>query len=146
MDTALPPRISVIVPVHNAHRTLAQCLESLERQTDPGYEVIVGDDQSTDDSREIAKSISERAGFRLVELAVNKGQAVARNEGAKVATGEILAFVDANVVVPDDWLVRYRRLLDELCDVPALLRRGGGLSRVLHRRPAGSSDSEGCRH
>jgi glycosyltransferase involved in cell wall biosynthesis len=112
MDMLLP-RISVIVPVYNAGRTLAQCLESLQRQTDSGYEVIVVDDRSTDDSRDIARSIGEKAGFRLIELEINKGQAVARNQGAKVATGDILAFVDADVVVPDDWLVRYRRLLEE---------------------------------
>lgn len=113
MDTAHLPRISVIVPVFNARRTLAQCLEALQRQTDPGYEVVIVDDHSTDDSREIAKRFVERAGFRLVELSVNKGQAVARNRGAEAATGEILAFVDADVIVPDDWLARHRRLLEE---------------------------------
>jgi len=113
MNTNLPPRISVIVPFHKAQGTLAPCLQSLERQSDPAYEVIIVDDHSPDDSGEIAKAACEKEDFHLIELPVNKGQAVARNEGVKAASGEILAFVDADVVVPDGWLTTYRRLLDE---------------------------------
>lgn len=112
MDTALLPRISVIVPVYNASRTLEQCLESLEQQTDTNYEIVVVDDCSTDGSLEIAEKTCERAGFTLVTLTANKGQAVARNEGARVSKGEILVFVDSDVTVPEDWLAKYRQLLD----------------------------------
>ena len=113
MNTAELPKISVIIPVHNAGRTLKRCLESLEKQSDPNYEVIVVDDGSTDDSRRIAEDICNRSGFRLLSLANNKGQAVARNEGAREATGTILAFVDSDVSVPRDWLEKYRRLLED---------------------------------
>ena len=114
------PRISVIVPVHDSRGTVQRCLESLERQTDPDFEVVVVDDRSTDGSVEIAKGICDRAGFRLVALEVNKGQAVARNEGVRVATGPILAFVDSDVAVPEDWLARYRRLLGAHADVDVI--------------------------
>lgn len=107
------PTISVIVPVYNALGTLQRCLEALARQTDPAFEVIVVDDHSRDRSRELARSLCPGLGFRLVELPANKGQAVARNEGARVAVGELLAFVDADVTVPDHWLATYRRLLAE---------------------------------
>jgi hypothetical protein len=111
MEDARHPKISVIVPVYNALGTLQRCLGALARQTDPNHEVIVVDDRSRDGSLELARSLCAEAGFRLVELPANKGQAVARNEGARVATGALLAFVDADVTVPDDWLSTYRRLL-----------------------------------
>jgi len=110
-------RISVIVPVYNALGTLRACLEALGRQADPDYEVIVVDDRSTDGSRELSRELAGRLSFRLVELPFNKGQAVARNEGARVATGGLVAFVGADVTVPEDWLARYRHLLAAHPDV-----------------------------
>ena len=111
MDLSPQPLISVIVPFYNARATLQLCLESLERQTDPQFQVIAVDDCSTDDSWQIARPICDRAGFRLLRLPFNKGQAVARNAGAQVAEGEILAFMDADVVAPEHWLARYRTLI-----------------------------------
>lgn len=100
-------KISVVVPVHNAERTLKQCLQALKNQTDLNYEVIIIDDCSTDDSPAIARE----SGFKTLSLDANKGQAVARNVGAKESNGQILAFVDSDVIVPSDWLEKYRRLL-----------------------------------
>lgn len=100
-------KISVVVPVYNSARTLRECLQALKNQKDSNYEVIVVNDCSLDDSLEICREFS----FNTLSLADNRGQAVARNEGVKNAAGEIIAFVDSDVVVPPDWLEKYRQLL-----------------------------------
>ncbi|MFC1631923.1 glycosyltransferase [Candidatus Omnitrophota bacterium] len=105
-------KISVIVPVYNSEHTLKQCLQALKEQNDANYEVIVVDDASQDNSQQIAR----KSGFKTLNLPANKGQAVARNAGVKQASGEIIAFVDADVRVPVDWLKKYRQLLVKYTD------------------------------
>lgn len=96
------PRISVVVPVYDVEDYLAACLQSLVRQTYRDLEVVVVDDGSTDGSAEIAERFcaSDRR-VRVVRQA-NAGLGAARNAGAAVATGELLAFADSDdLVVPD---------------------------------------------
>lgn len=87
--------ISVIVPVYNSARYLAQCLTSLAASTVPVHECIVVDDGSTDDSAETARSY----GARVLATGGRSGPAHARNIGAENATGDILFFLDADVCV-----------------------------------------------
>jgi len=94
------PRISVIVPVHNGRLQLPRCLDALRASTYPGFEVIVVDDCSTDNTREII----ERSGARYVRTPRNMGPGGGRNLAANHAEGDILVFVDSDVVVPPDAL------------------------------------------
>ncbi|RME02616.1 MAG: glycosyltransferase [Deltaproteobacteria bacterium] len=96
-----PMTLSIVVPVYNAATTLAACLTALETQLRPGIEVIVVDDGSTDASAEVA----ERFAVRLLRER-HRGDAVARNRGAKEARGKILLFLDADVVIPPGTLDR----------------------------------------
>jgi glycosyltransferase involved in cell wall biosynthesis len=89
------PRFSVVIPAYNAETTLARAIDSVCAQTWPAHEIIVVDDGSRDASAVIARSFGERV--RLVQQP-NRGVSVARNAGAAVATGDWLAFLDA-----DDW-------------------------------------------
>jgi glycosyltransferase involved in cell wall biosynthesis len=89
------PRISVIIGARNAERTLARCLDALLAQATDEIEVIVVDDHSTDGTR----AIVSRYGFKLIELAQHAGVSAARNRGAEAAQGEVLLFVDADVVL-----------------------------------------------
>ena len=88
-------KITVIVPAYNAASTLPQCLAALQNQAD---EIIVVDDCSTDNTREIARD----AGCLVLQTPERGGPAGARNLGALSATGEILFFVDADVVIQRD--------------------------------------------
>lgn len=97
-------RLSVIVPVHNAHDTLADCLAALGRSSRTPNQVIVVDDGSTDDSLEIARAWG--ATLITSPLARPRGAAWARNRGAEQANGEVLVFIDADVVVHADTLER----------------------------------------
>ncbi len=86
---------AAIVPVHNDAGTLSGCLDSiLPEVRSRGWELIVVDDASTDDSARVA----EERGIRVVRLEKNRGVAGARNAGAKATESEILVFVDADIV------------------------------------------------
>ncbi len=88
-------RLSIIVPVYNNPYDLRECLTALKRSAGPGSEIIVVDDASTDET----PAVAARMGVRVLQLAKNSGPAAARNYGARQARGEILFFVDADVVV-----------------------------------------------
>ncbi len=87
------PLISIIVPVYNSERYLASALESVLAQAYKLIEVIVVDDGSTDGSAAIIKAFSGRI---CAIYQTNQGQGVARNRGSELATGSLLAFIDAD--------------------------------------------------
>lgn len=107
------PRLSVVVPVYNDARNLAECLAALRAADIPGCELIVVDDASPDDSADVAR----RAGAMVISLPQNSGPAAARNRGAAAATGEILFFVDADVAVAPDAI---RRVADAFAADPEI--------------------------
>jgi glycosyltransferase involved in cell wall biosynthesis len=94
------PKVSVVVCAYNAARTLPECLRSLGEVNYPDYEVILVDDGSKDNTPEIA------ADFPSIQYVrqTNQGLSVARNVGAEHATGEIIAYTDADCVADADWL------------------------------------------
>ena len=94
------PRLSVIVPVHNGRLQLPRCLEALRTSQFTDFEVIVVDDCSTDNTRQII----ERSGARYLRTPRNMGPGGARNLAARHAHGEILVFVDSDVVVTPETL------------------------------------------
>ena len=89
------PLVSVIIPVYNHGRYLAETLDSVFAQTYSSIEVIVVDDGSTDDSAKIAQTYSS---LRYV-YQTNQGAATARNMGVAASRGEFIAFLDAD----DSW-------------------------------------------
>jgi glycosyltransferase involved in cell wall biosynthesis len=93
-------RLSVIIPVYNSAVELGECLRALKGSDAQAWEVIVVDDASTDGSGEVAT----RLGVRVVRMARNAGPAAARNAGAKLATGEVLVFMDADTEAHTDTL------------------------------------------
>lgn len=96
------PFISVIIPVYNGEKFLPGCLDALASTPYRNYELIVVDDCSTDRSVEI----SREKGARVLQMARQSGPGGARNLGAQEARGEVLFFVDADVVVKPDTLER----------------------------------------
>lgn len=96
--------ISIIVPVYNAERYLYECLDSIKNQKYDDIEVIMVNDGSTDDSRIICEAMSETdSRFKVVNIS-NHGVCYARNIGLKIATGEYIAFVDADDKLDSDFL------------------------------------------
>jgi glycosyltransferase involved in cell wall biosynthesis len=90
-------KISAIIPAFNAERTIARALHSVLAQTRPADEILVIDDGSTDKTAEAVRAFGDRV--RLITQA-NAGASVARNTGIKSASGDWIAFLDAD----DEWL------------------------------------------
>ena len=91
----MSPRFSVIIPAYNSAATLARAIESVRAQSWPAHEIIVVDDGSLDATADVARQFGGTV--RLIQQP-NSGVSVARNAGAAAASGDWLAFLDA-----DDW-------------------------------------------
>jgi hypothetical protein len=89
------PRFSVVIAAYDAEQTLATAIRSVLDQTWPAHELIVVDDGSTDGTLGVARSFGDRV---ICMHQANAGVSAARNAGAERATGDWLAFLDA-----DDW-------------------------------------------
>ncbi|MHA5050515.1 bifunctional glycosyltransferase/CDP-glycerol:glycerophosphate glycerophosphotransferase [Streptomyces sp. SD15] len=103
LELAERPRLSVVVPFQDVEVYLAECLESIARQSFRDFEVILVDDGSTDRSPEIAAEFCARdARFRMIRQE-SHGPGQARNVGLRAMhpEGEFLAFVDGDDVIPE---------------------------------------------
>jgi cellulose synthase/poly-beta-1,6-N-acetylglucosamine synthase-like glycosyltransferase len=102
--------ISVIVPAHNAGQTISECLSSLLAQGEPReqYEVIVVDDGSTDDTRQVV----QRYAVTLLDQP-HEGPAAARNRAVAASEGEIVLFTDADCVADGTWIEEMVRPFQE---------------------------------
>ena len=107
--------ITVIIPVFNCERYLAATIQSALAQTHPPAELIIVDDGSTDDSAAMAQAYTPRV--RYLHQA-NLGPAAARNLGVSQATGDLLAFLDADDLWTPDKLARQMQVLqtDPACE------------------------------
>jgi GT2 family glycosyltransferase len=95
----MPPTISVVIPTFNRSGLLVEAIESVLRQTHPAREIIVIDDGSTDDTPQALARFGPRVTCQRQQ---NSGQAVARNLGIKLASGDFVAFLDSD----DLWVER----------------------------------------
>jgi O-antigen biosynthesis protein len=92
--------VSIIIPCYNAADVVADAIDCALAQTYPAVEVVVVDDASTDDSREVVARYGDRV--RALHLPANRGPAHARNRGVDLADGEWVMFLDAdNLMTPD---------------------------------------------
>lgn len=105
-----PETISVIIPAYNAEAFLAEAVESALSQSFPAHEIIVVDDGSTDRTPEVAKKYNGRIKYVRQE---NAGPACARNRGIRLATGEYVAFLDADDIWKSDKLEEQVRAFRE---------------------------------
>lgn len=110
------PTISVVVPVYNARHSIGDLFEALLRQTDPDFDIFVGDDGSTDGSAAVAENYAV-----VVRSERNRGPAFARNMAARRADGSILLFIDSDCVPQDDWVQQVRRAFRETPGLQVLM-------------------------
>lgn len=105
------PRVSVVVPAHGRHAQTRACVESLLALDYPGgpVEVIVVDDASRPPLAEALDGLP----VRLVRHERSRGPSAARNAGAALASGEVIAFTDNDCVVRPDWLWALVPYLDD---------------------------------
>ena len=100
-----PMRFSVIVAAFNVEPYIADCIESLKRQTYRDFEAIVVDDASTDETLRVARlHAGDDERFLFFEQSENAGQSAARNVGLLHATGDYVLFLDSDDYYRDDAL------------------------------------------
>lgn len=112
-------KVSVIVPIYNSEKYLKRCLDSLIGQTLDDIEIILINDGSTDNSEGIIQEYVEKYKDKIKYISQkNSGQAVARNIGIKVATGEYIAFVDSDdYIEKDTYEILYNKATENKCDI-----------------------------
>jgi glycosyltransferase involved in cell wall biosynthesis len=110
-------KFSVVIPNYNNGATLARAIESILAQTWPAHEIIVIDDGSSDDSAAVAARFGERV--RYIRQA-NAGVSAARNHGARLATGNWLAFLDADDIYLPERLEAHARWIAREPDIDFL--------------------------
>lgn len=109
-------KISVIIPVYNAEKYINRCVDSILGQTLKSIEIILVDDQSTDNTPRICDEYASNNSNIKVVHKENEGPGFARNNGILVAEGEFIAFVDA-----DDYIdpFMYEKMYHEIMKVKA---------------------------
>lgn len=105
--------VSVIIPVFNAERYLAETLDSVISQDYLEKEIIIVDDCSTDSSIDIIRQYQQKVSYiTYYKMNVNSGVALARNKGIQLAKGRYIAFVDSDDVWKNNKLVRQLELFN----------------------------------
>ena len=107
------PLFSVIIPAYNSAAFLPQALDSLLAQTMPGFEAVIVNDGSADNTQTIIDAYCQKdSRFRCIAQA-NAGVSAARNNGLAAATGEYVTFLDADDYYDKDTLAAFAKRIDE---------------------------------
>lgn len=112
-------KVSFVIPAYNEHELIGKCIESINKEIErSGFEaeIVIADNNSTDDTREIA------ARYPRVKVVEEhwKGANRARQTGFKASHGEFIASLDADVIVPSGWLTTAMREMERNSNTVAI--------------------------
>ena len=117
--------ISAVIPAYNVEKYIARAIDSVLAQTCPVYEIVVVDDGSTDKTADVIRSFGDRV---ILIQQKNAGVSAARNAGIEAASGDWIAFLDAD----DEWLPeRIQWQLELFAKNPELMWVSGNYIRCL---------------
>ncbi|MBU8589370.1 glycosyltransferase [Priestia megaterium] len=111
-----PIKVSIIMPTYNKYNQISLSLYGLSKQTfsDSDYEVILVDDASSDKTRDILKEIDVPFKFKYIRMKKNKGRSFVRNIGIKHSEGDVLIFLDGEMLVTPHFIQNhYKHHLQE---------------------------------
>ena len=124
----MPPLVSIIIPVYNAHDYITECIESIINQTHTSIEIIIIDDASTDDSLEIVRSFNDIR-LRIIRNEKNLGLATSVNNAIKISQGAFIARMDADdIAFPQ----RIEKQLSFLLSNPTISILGTAMQSIGH--------------
>lgn len=131
------PWLSILIPVYNVQDYLVECLASVVKQCDVQIEIIVLDDQSTDDSLRILNDFaaSSHHPLKILQHPTNMGLSAARNSLLESATGEYIWFLDSDDALNDGAVAQLRSIVQQhspelvLCDYRIWRPGGNSISR-----------------
>lgn len=131
MNHKRDPLVSVIIPTYNHAKYVCRAINSVLEQTYKNYEIIVVDDGSTDDTREVLEPYMDKIKYIYQE---NKGLAASRNTGIRAAKGDCLQFLDADdIILPQglDIQVKFLKTHPDVDVVACRNRRVDAAGRLL---------------
>ncbi len=105
-------KVSIVIPVYNNSPYLDECLKSVIQQTYKNLEIIIVDDNSTDNSLEVIEGYHDKR-IRVLKLRKNSGAAIARNKGVEIATGDYLCFLDSDDYWVNDKIERQVKFISD---------------------------------
>jgi len=132
------PTVSVVIPVLNGARWLAQQLEALRVESAQPFETVVADNGSTDNSAAVARSFARTMNVVVVDASERRSHGFARNAGARAATGDHLLFLDADDVIAPGYVAAMASALRTAEFVAARMessKLNGGWRRHLRDLP-----------
>ena len=106
------PLVSVVIPVHNERKHLPRCLDTLYSQSYPNLEIIIIDDNSTQDYSDFLPKYIEK-GLVYKKNETQNGPGYCRNMGVRMAKGEIICFTDADIEHDKDYIMVLTELIRE---------------------------------
>lgn len=131
------PKVSIIIPIHNAEKTLEKCISSIVEQEYANIELILIENGSTDNSKIMCMEIGERYDNIKVEIDCAEGASRARNEGLSLATGDIIGFCDADDFLETDAIKviveTFQQEPDIICTIGAFYRGKITQGRVIKK-------------
>ncbi|WKV08014.1 glycosyltransferase family 2 protein [Thermoanaerobacterium sp. CMT5567-10] len=106
--------VSIIIPVYNAEKFIAETIKSVLHQTYTNWEMILVDDYSSDDSQKIINCFAQKDNrIKYIRLEKNCGAAVARNTGLEIAKGRYIAFLDSDDLWEPNKLEKQIKFMEE---------------------------------
>jgi cellulose synthase/poly-beta-1,6-N-acetylglucosamine synthase-like glycosyltransferase len=116
INDSIGPRVSIIVVAHNEEVNLPQCLDSLLLQEYHSFQILVVDGNSSDSTLRICQTYADRDPRVKFVHSSDPGQTIAKNRniGVQACSTELIAFTDADCVVPKEWLTVLVENLDRL--------------------------------
>jgi GT2 family glycosyltransferase len=110
--------VSIVIPVHNGGDNFRRCLCSLDGFIPASTEIIIVVDGGTDESQQLAQEFNRA---KVLVFPTAGGPARARNAGARIARGDIILFIDADVTVGNDIASQIAAIFDTRSDLAALI-------------------------
>lgn len=104
MEPFNEPKVSVVITCYNLGRFLAEAIQSVRRQTYKNFEIIVVNDCSIDNTKEVLENIQNKEELKIINLEKNLGQFGAFLEGLKVSSGQFVVMLDADDILLPDFL------------------------------------------
>lgn len=113
-DVQRTPWLSILIPVYNVADYLNECIQSIINQCDDGVEIIMLDDQSTDNSFAIMKEIAAKSTLQIKaeQNTCNSGISAVRNNLLAAASGNHLWFIDSDDVVTSSAIEELRKIVE----------------------------------
>lgn len=117
------PLVSVIIPVFNMEKYLAETISSVLVSTQQNFEIVIVDDGSTDDSQKVAMAFAEKDERIKFFIQKNSGASVARNHAIRMASGKYILPLDADDLVGKEYLEQAAEVLEKQQNVKLVVSR-----------------------